>query len=101
VSAPVMVDNTPPLITLGPVRRLGNKVDVEFEAVDAASPLRRAEYSLDAGGWTPIEAADGVIDSQREKFVLTLGNLSTGEHLLVVRAVDSANNAGLAKLVLR
>jgi hypothetical protein len=101
VSAPVMVDNTPPLITLGPVRRSGNKVDVEFEAVDAASPLRRAEYSLDAGGWTPIEAADGVIDSQREKFVLTLANLSAGEHLLVVRAVDSANNAGLAKLVLR
>ena len=96
-----MVDNTPPLITLGPVRRLGNKVDVEFEAVDAASPLRRAEYSLDAASWVPIETIDGVIDSMREKFVLDLAGLAPGEHLLVVRAADSANNTGLAKIVLK
>ena len=101
VSAPVMVDNTPPLVTLGIVQRSGNRAQVEFEAMDAASPLRRAEYSLDASAWTPLEAADGVIDSQREKFVVTIENLPPGEHLLVVRAVDSANNAGLAKLVLR
>ena len=74
---------------------------MRFEAVDAASQLRRCEYSLDAGTWTPVEAADGVIDSQREKFVITLDALPAGEHLLVVRATDSANNAGLGKIVLR
>jgi hypothetical protein len=74
---------------------------VEFEAVDAASPLRRCEYSLDAGVWTPLESLDGVIDSQREKFVVRLNQLSPGEHILVLRALDSANNAGLAKVVLR
>jgi hypothetical protein len=101
VSAPVLIDNTPPVITIGPVKRSGNQVEVEFEASDAASQLRRAEYSLDAVAWVPLEAADGVIDSQREKFVIRLDNLAAGEHLLVIRAVDSANNAGLAKLVLR
>jgi hypothetical protein len=100
VSSPVLIDNTPPVVTMGPVRRTGSKVEVRFEAADASSQLRRCEYSLDASGWTPLEAADGVIDSQREMFVITLDGLAPGEHLLVVRAIDSANNAGLAKVVL-
>ena len=70
-------------------------------SADAASPLRRCEYSLDASGWVPLEAADGVIDSQHEKFVLSLDKLTPGEHLVVVRVVDSASNTGLAKVVLR
>jgi hypothetical protein len=101
VSAPVMIDNTPPVVTIPATRKAGSRVELEFEAVDAASPLRRCEYSLDAAPWVPIESVDGVIDSQREKFLLRLDNLSPGEHLVVIRAVDSANNAGLAKIVLR
>ena len=100
-SAPVLIDNTPPAITIGPVQRTAAGATVEFEAVDSASALRRCEYSLDAAGWVPAEAADGVIDSPREKFVLHIANVPPGEHLLVVRAVDASNNAGLAKVVLR
>jgi hypothetical protein len=48
-----------------------------------------------------MEAVDGVIDSRRERFALDLTNLAPGEHLLVVRAADSANNVGVAKVVLR
>ena len=48
----------------------------------ALPALRRCEYSLDAGDWIPVEAADGVIDSLREKFALDLANLKPGEHLL-------------------
>jgi hypothetical protein len=100
-SAPVMIDNTPPTVTLGAVRYSGGTAHVEFEAADAASALRRCEYSLDAGSWTPLAAADGVIDSLREKFTLDLEKLAPGEHLLVIRAADSANNTGLAKVVLK
>ena len=100
-SAPVMIDNTPPTIAVGQVRYSAGAAHVEFEAADAASPLRHCEYSLDASGWIPVQAADGVIDGLREKFVLDLNGLAPGEHLLVLRAADSANNAGLAKVVLR
>jgi hypothetical protein len=96
-----MIDNTPPVVTIGPVRRTGTTAELEFEARDAASPLRRCEYSLDATGWVPLEAADGVIDSQQERFVLSLDKLTPGEHLVVIRVLDSAGNAGLAKVVLR
>ena len=36
--------------------------------------------------WTPIEAADGLIDSRREKPQARIDALPVGEHLIVVRA---------------
>ena len=100
-SAPVMIDNTPPVVTIGTVRYATGAAHVEWDAVDAASALRRCEYSLDAASWVPVEAADGIIDSPREKFSLDLTNLAAGEHLLVIRAADSANNTGTAKVILK
>ncbi len=100
-SAPVMIDNTPPVVTIGAVRYANGAAHIEWEAVDGASGLRRCEYSLDAGDWTPVEAADGVIDSPREKFALDLANLKPGEHLVAIRVADSASNSGLAKVVLK
>lgn len=101
VSSPVLIDNTPPVVTAGTPRKTASGFEVDFEAVDATSPLRHCEYSVDAGIWVPLEATDGVIDLPREKFVVRLDHLSAGEHLLTLRAVDSANNAGLAKVILR
>ncbi|HEX4594065.1 MAG TPA: hypothetical protein VH157_07310 [Bryobacteraceae bacterium] len=101
VSSPVLIDNTPPVVTLGAPRRTDDHLEVDADVVDKTSPLRRCEYSLDAGPWTPVEAADGVTDSPREQFHIAIDKLRPGEHLLVVRAYDTANNAGLAKVVIR
>ena len=101
IGIPVLIDNTPPLLTAGEPRRTGAALELDVDAVDAASPLRRAEYSLDAGPWTPIEAADGLIDSQREKLLVRIDSFPAGEHLIVVRAYDAAGNAGLVKVVVR
>jgi hypothetical protein len=101
ISSPVMIDTTPPAVTVGTFSRTGANAHIEFEGVDAASPLRRCEYSLDANMWVPMESADGVIDSMREKFVLDLTGLAAGEHLVVIRVADSANNTGTAKVVLK
>jgi len=101
VSSPVLIDNTPPIVSLSQPRRTDGRVEVEVDARDQASPLRRCEYSLDAGPWLPVEAADGVTDSPREWFHIVLDKLRAGEHLLVVRVYDTANNAGLAKVVIR
>jgi hypothetical protein len=100
ISSPVLIDNTPPLVTLGAPGRNGNSLDLDVEGSDKTSPLRLCEYSLDAGFWQPIESTDGVTDSPRERFHLHLDNLHAGEHLLVFRIYDTANNAGLARIVL-
>jgi len=87
--------------TPGQPRRTDSSLDIDLDARDSTSALRRCEYSLDAGLWQPIEAVDGITDSPHEQFHLHLDKLRPGEHLLVFRVYDSANNAGLAKVVLR
>lgn len=101
VSAPVVIDNTPPVVNPGTPRRAGGAVEIDVDAEDRGSVLRRCEFSVDAGAWSPVEAADGVTDSNRERFMIRLPNLPEGEHLVVIRVYDAAGNAGLAKVVVR
>ena len=101
VGPPVLIDNTPPQVSAVAVRRTGTTVEIDIDAEDRASALRRCEYSVDAGPWLPVEAVDGVTDSARERFLIHMDNLPAGEHLIVIRAYDSAGNAGLTKVVVR
>lgn len=101
VSAPVLIDNTPPIVTASAPRRTGSYLEISVDAEDRASDLRRCEYSLDAQSWLPVEAVDGLTDSPREKFLIHIDNFPAGEHVVVVRVFDTAGNAGLAKIVVR
>lgn len=101
VSSPILIDHTPPVVTAGAPVRNGALVEVPWTAVDAASPLRRAEYAVDGGEWVPVDPVDGVLDSPEERFAVRIEKLTPGEHIVVFRAIDSAGNAGLAKVVLR
>ena len=101
VSAPVLIDNTPPVVTPGMPRRVAARLEIDVDAEDRGSVLRRCEYSVDAGPWSPVEAADGVTDSMREQFPIRLEGFPSGEHLISVRVYDAAGNAGLAKVVVR
>jgi hypothetical protein len=90
-TAPVRIDNTPPAI-----REVNRSAGVlEFEAVDAASPILEAEYSVDAKKWTRIEPKDGLSDSPRESYVLHIPADVRGGYLLV-RVTDSARNVATA-----
>ncbi len=100
VSSPTLIDHTPPVVVPDTPRVTGPHVEIGFEATDAASPIRRSEYALDGGPWVPIDPTEGILDSQHERFLLKLDGVSPGEHLVVLRAIDSANNAGLSKVVI-
>ncbi len=100
ISTPVLIDNTPPAITLVSSQRSGPVADIEISATDATSPLRLCEYSLDAGNWQPIESTDGITDSPAEHFRLHLDKLGSSEHLVVFRVFDTPGNAGLIKAIL-
>ena len=100
VSPPVLIDQTPPRVQIGEPRRQGQEWLIEIRVEDAASAVRRAEYSVNAGPWTVLEAADGITDSREEFYTLRLA-VAGGERSVVVRAFDAAGNAGLARVVLR
>jgi hypothetical protein len=101
VSAPILIDSTPPTVTASAARRNGAEVEIDVDAEDRGSVLRRCEFSIDAGPWMPVEAADGVTDSARERFLIRADRVSPGEHLFVIRVYDAAGNAGLTKVVVR
>jgi hypothetical protein len=101
ISPPVLIDNTPPTIRVSSNKRDGDKIEIDVEASDLTSMLRRCEYSIDAATWQPVEAADGVTDSLKEKFEVRLDRIRPGEHLIVIRVYDQAGNAGLTKAVVR
>jgi predicted glycosyltransferase len=101
VSSPVLIDNTPPMVSVTGGRRESDQADVDVEARDATSSVRRCEYSVDAGPWMPVEAVDGITDAPHEQFHIHVLHLSPGEHLVAIRVYDTAGNAGLAKWVAR
>ncbi len=100
VSEPFMIDNTSPTVTsLRASRRSGGSEDYRVACVvsDNLSPVRSAQYSIDAGDWTPVFPEDGIFDSLSEKVTFTTDKLEQGEHTVVVKAVDYFGNVGAAK----
>lgn len=91
VSEPVLVDNTPPTVT---VRVAG--ANAQGEANDGASSIVRVEVSVDGGEWRQVRATDGVLDERTEAFSTALPTVGAGEHVVSVRVYDEANNLGVA-----
>ena len=79
-----------------------NLLHVQFRAVDGFSPIKRAEYSVDAGDWHFVEPVGGLSDAKSESYDLTLplsGDAAAQEHVVVVRAYDRFENMNSAKTV--
>jgi Two component regulator propeller len=113
------VDNTPPRIESLNAQVEGNHVHVNFRAVDNFSPIKRAEYSIDADDWQLVEPVGQISDSKVENYDFkapipannsgahsgtsgTSGGGSTaqsGEHTIVVRVYDRFENVGIDKIV--
>jgi sugar lactone lactonase YvrE len=101
LSAPFWVDNTPPQVRVLRQNATNGEAEVVFEVEDSTSPLRSAETSLDAKEWKDIVSDDGIVDSRKETFTIRLSKLDAGEHVVSVRAYDTAGNLGVGKAVLR
>jgi sugar lactone lactonase YvrE len=101
-SARFEVDTTPPQIAELTASMQGGSVHVQFHAVDSFSPIKRAEYSLDAGEWHFVEPVDQLSDSKSESYDFSLplaGDASGQEHVVVVRVYDRYDNLVSAKTV--
>jgi len=94
-SVPVQLDQTAPVLEA----TLTNGA-LTIRCKDDASPIRRIEYSVNAGRWILLDASDGIYDSREESASATL-NLPAGESLVTVRAFDASLNVVLRKLIVR
>ena len=102
LTAPIDIDNTPPIVTTaGTPQITGDIARISFNAVDAASYLTRAEYSVNGGEWMTVYADDGISDSPRERYTIDVPLKSVGEYAVTIRAFDVNGNAGNARAVIR
>ncbi|MEO6051724.1 MAG: hypothetical protein ABIP78_10395 [Pyrinomonadaceae bacterium] len=99
---PIDIDNTAPVIAAFAQPLItGDKARVAFDAIDAASYLVRAEYSVNGGEWMPVYADDGISDSPNERYTIEIPVKSTGEYAVTIRIYDVNSNAGNARVIVK
>ena len=89
------IDNTPPRIDVQPAARAGVRTTIVFAVRDEQSPVQRVEYSLDASRWRVVYPRDGIPDSRREEFEVTLDETEAARSV-ILRATDAMNNVATA-----
>ncbi len=97
----VEVDNTAPVVIADAPSVSGGKAEVTFKASDATSMLRRAEYQLDGGPWRAVFPVDGIADSRREDFKVSVTLPDAKAHVIAFRVFDTNANVGSAQVVVK
>jgi hypothetical protein len=91
-SEPIVIDHSPP--ALESVRVGGGRARVVL--VDALSPVRRAEVSVDVGEWKAVVPSDGLLDGRREVLAI---DLPDGAEMVLLRVMDAAFNSATFDLL--
>ena len=65
---------------------------------DETSPMKRMEMAVNGGVWKQIFPEDGIPDMRQERFAVPVGDLGTGEHVILVRVFDRAGNSGTGRI---
>jgi len=99
VGEPFLIDNMPPRIAGLSASASGGKLHAIWNAADALSDIKKAEYSLDGGDWTLVAPVTGLSDSHELAYDLTLDHVAPGEHTLAVRVEDDYDNQSVDKVV--
>jgi hypothetical protein len=89
------IDNTPPVVEVQSATRAGTRATVKFVVRDEQSAVLRVEYSLDASRWRVAYPVDGIPDSRREEFEVTLDDAETARSI-IIRVTDAMNNVATA-----
>jgi len=101
-SARFEVDTTPPQIKELKAAVVGGRIQIRFSAWDSFSPIKKAEYSVDAGDWQFVEPVGQLSDSKNENYDFD-APVPAGpvDHVVVVRVYDRYDNMSSAKTVIR
>ena len=96
ISDPVLIDNTPPVLSAAQHRRIEpEQLTLTIAAKDHLSMIDQAAYALDsADRWQALLPDDLIFDSTTETFTIKITDLAPGPHVVVLRAIDFKGNAG-------
>jgi hypothetical protein len=101
ISEPFVIANTSPKLEITGNKVNGKRVEAQFRAGVTTGRVGTAEFSIDGGDWNLVFPVDGIADSVTEDYRILTPELSTGEHLIGIRASDADGNTGTVKLVVK
>ena len=93
-----LIDNQPPTLTVKKQQVEKDHARIVVEAVDSASVISSAGYSLDGKDEVPLRPDDLLFDSTNETFSVELTDLDKGPHSLLLRVQNETKNASVLKL---
>ena len=99
VEGPFTMDNTGPELGRPDVSERDGARVIAVTAVDAASPLKEAFYSVDGGEWQAVFAEDGIFDSPEESISIEVESKDAG--IVMIRVSDRAGNSGAVRVILK
>jgi len=94
ISEAFTIDNTAPAIHFKPIEETVSRGMIGLTISDKVNIVDQAEYSLDGADWRPLLPVTGLYDSISNAFVISIASLPAGDHYVVVRASDAADNIG-------
>ncbi len=100
-SEPFLIDNSAPTLSNVAAERIETRLRVRLDAADTATKIRKAEYSIDGGEWTPVAPTTRLFDSGNLSFDFETADVDSSEHTVAVRVADSRGNVAAAKAVVR
>ncbi len=97
ISKPFVIANSSPSIQFSAAQVEQNKVNLSFTTRTLVSDVYQTDYSVNGDEWTVIFPRDGIADSGKEEYYLSINGLKLGENVISVRVVDSVGNIGTGK----
>ena len=101
ISRPFTIVNTVPQVEITESNVNGRQAEVLFDARVATGSIATSEFAVDGGDWNLVFPVDGIADSTFEQYRIKASDLSTGEHLISIRASDRDGNTGISKTIIR
>jgi hypothetical protein len=98
ISEAFLIDNTAPALTVKKQEVAKDHARIIIEAVDGASVISSASYSLDGKDDVALRPDDLIFDSTRETFTVELNGLGKGPHSFLLHVQDEAKNTSVLKL---
>jgi hypothetical protein len=98
LSRPLIVDNTPPQLSVDTSRKDADPPPAEIAVSDRTTYVTSAEFRVDTGQWLAAMARDGIFDESAETILLDAARVPPGAHQIEIRARDAAGNTANATL---
>ncbi|MFB0565825.1 MAG: hypothetical protein ACETWK_09125 [Candidatus Aminicenantaceae bacterium] len=95
ISQPLIIDNSLPVVGSFQAEKNKDTLEVTFETEDSLSYIKEVKYLVRPDEWRTVFPVDGICDSKKEAFKISVKLLPNSDNLISVKVKDSHHNIGV------